>query len=347
MNILYLGPYRQYDYIGQNSRISLHRIKEKLSYHNYKTYSRPVYIDPQSSDNQIPSYLSDDEVFPDSPIEWRGIIQYLPVEFLSAQSFTKNIAIPIFNNQLLKSSLNNPSFKTLNLFDHILVDNDNNKTLLIKSGITTKIHVYNQEIQANYFGDELSGKQFDLGVLNENTIFSFIGSYEANEQVVHKLIIAFLVAFRGASDKTLFLLLKGNSKDKQKIEAFYKQTKDQLRLIEADPVLFSFSSLGLQEAIAALNTCSCYLSINNDVSCTMYEKYAQSLSKIIINKQSLEISQTPILSIGNLYDIEDIVGSINTSSLINKLQSITTDTAKTKNKSNNKSISEILCDILQ
>ena len=347
MNLLYIGPYRQYDYMGQLSRISLHCIKEKLSYKNHKVYSRPVYVDQGSVDNKIPKYLSDDEFFPSEEIKWDAIIQHLPMEFLTSQQFTQNIAIPILNNQLSRTSLYNENFKTLNHFDHILVDSDNQKNFLLKSGISTKINVYNEEIKSDYLDNSFKNKQFDLGVLDNGFVFSFIGSYDANIQIIQKLIVSFLTAFRGEPDKVLFLLLKGTSKDREKLQQFYDNTKQQLNIINSDPILFSFGSLGLPEAVAALNTSFCYLSINNDISHTMYEKYMLSLSKMVISKYSLDITQTPVLGMNKFYDIEDIVGSINTMSLIQKLKSSITENKNSKNKFNNKSLGETLCDILQ
>ena len=347
MNLLYIGPYRQYDYMGQTSRILLHSIKEKCSYNNHKVYSRPLYIDFGSVDEKMPEYIKKDETFPSDSTNWSGIIQHMPVEFLSSQSFTKNIAIPILNNQLAKTSLNNNNFRKLNLFDHVLVENDNQKNFLLKSGITTKISVYNEEIKTDYIDHNLRNKQFDLGSLNNNFVFAFIGSYSSNQNIIHKLIVSFLVAFRSEPKNTLFFLLKGTSEDKEELMKFYNETKQKLNILDINPVIFSFGSLQLQESIACINTCSCYLSINDDVAYNMYEKYAQSINKPIISKYNLEVTHTPGLGVGYFYDIEDVIGSINTMSLTYKLKSIQSDNKILKNKSNNKSVGEIICNILQ
>lgn len=346
MNLLYIGPYRQYDYMGQTSRILLHSIKEKLYYRNHSVYSRPVYIDTTTIDRRIPKYIEQNEIFPNNPINWSAIIQNLPVEFLAVQNFTKNIAIPILNNQLVKTSLNNSCFKKLNLFDAVIVENDNQKNLLLKSGLNTKILVCNEKITDGLIDDNIKNKQFDLGVLNNNFIFSFIGSYRANKNIIEKLIMAFLVSFRAETDNTLFLLLRGTSEEQKELADFYNQIKQKLNIINMDPVVFSFGSLELNECIAAINTCSCFLSINNDIQYAIYEKYAQSLDKKVVSKYSLDIVNTPALGVGLLYDIEDVIGSIGTMSLVEKLKSIKLNNITKNNSNNHKSIGEIICNIL-
>lgn len=347
MNVLYLGPYRQNDYMGQYSRMNLRSIISGLPAKKSSVYSRPIYIDFSSIDQNVPEDISNAEIFPKDNIQWSGIIQNLPIEFLTVQKFTKNIAIPILNNKLEKSSLNNIHFYKLNSFDHILLDSENNKNLLLKSGITTKISIYNEDFKTEYLDTEIINKQFDLGIINEKFVFSFIGSYISNVQIIHKIIIAFLIAFRSDADNMLFFLLKGTAKDKEELIAFYEQTKKQLNIIGEDKVVFSFGSLTITEALAAINTCSCYLSLNDDISLTIYEKYCNSVSKPIISKHSLESISSIPLSIGEFYDLDDLIGSVVTMSLSEKLKNIKQHQSLKKNKSNNKTLTETICNILQ
>jgi hypothetical protein len=336
--------------MGQVSRITLSDIKVSMEALGHKIYSRPVYVDPLSTYNELPEYLSNQEIFPSENIEWSCIIQHLPIDFLTAQSFTKSAAIPFVNNQLIKTSKYNSKFKTLNYFNNILVTSDAQKNLLLKSDISSKIIVYNESMTASssYLDNEIKNKQFDLGLSDDSYVFCFIGSYSSNQQILRKLIISFLIAFRGESNKKLFLLLKGTNKDKEEIDRFYNEMRKKLKLFGVSPILFSFCSLSLPEAIAAINSSSCYLSINDDISHNIYEKYAKSTNKQTITKHSLEINQLPISDVGDMYDIEDIIGSINSMSLSQKLKSIITESAITnKNRTNNKSIGETICSILR
>lgn len=350
MTTVFIGPYRQYDYIGQISKIYLESIYKTFINRKMSVIGRPLFTDNMSVIQNLGDRLNAIENIPED-IQLNGVIQHAPIEYLLIQKYTKNIAIPIIDNRISKTPYNQ-NYQKLNSFDSILVDNEHDKTLLIKSNITCPITVFDES-----FSDkdtiEHSSKKYNLGEkIGDNFIFGFIGTYKQNISIIQKIIVSFLISFRSSSDTNLLICCKGTEQDKRDLENYYTETKQKLKIIGYDNIIFIFNSLEIESAMASLNTFDCFLSLNDDYSQYLYEKYFISSGKNLINKHNITTIQIPPISINTSVDIDDLMISIPTADLCQKMTDIknqknnTNKHQKTK-KTNSKNLGETVCHILQ
>lgn len=349
MTTVFIGPYRQYDYIGQVSKTYLESIHRSLLNKKMSLVSRPLFIDPGSVVEDNTLFFEKTETIPDN-LSVSTIVQHAPVEYLAIQKYVKNIAIPIIDSKLFKAPYNQ-NYQKLNSFDTILVENDHQKTFLIRSNIVAPIIVFDEYLSNNEISDH-SNKKYNLGPkVDNNFIFGFIGFYRQNISVIQKIITSFLVSFRSSDDTTLLICCKGTGQDKQDLENYYQSLKKKLNVIDYDNIIFVFNSLDIESVIASLNTFNCFLSLNDDYSQNLYEKYAIGNEISIITKYSLETGGVPSLFSDESCDIEDVVMSIPTADLCKKMLDIKNQKNNSnkhqKSKKNNKNLGETVCHILQ
>jgi glutaredoxin len=278
------------------------------------------------------------------------IIQHAPVEYLAIQKYTKNIAIPIMQNKISKMPYNQ-NYQKLNLFDNILVENEQDKNLLIKSNVSCPISVFDESLSDKDILPHVN-KSYNLGErMNGVFVFGFIGAYKQNISIIQKIITAFLVSFRSSSDVSLIMSCRGTEQDKKELESYYDDLKKRLSIIEYSNILFIFSGLDIESSVASLNSFSCLLSINDDNSQYLYEKYIASKGISLITKHSVENIQVPPVFINESHDIDDILISISTADLGQKMKDIKNQQGPNKHqkikKNNAKNLGETVCHILQ
>jgi len=350
MTTIFVGPYRQYDYTGQISKIYLDSISRAAINRKMSVISRPLFIDNMSIIGENNDSLNRMEFIADN-LELEAIVQHAPVEYLLTQKYTKNIAIPIIGNRISKSPYNQ-NYQKLNSFDYILVDNEYDKTLLIRSNITSPIFVFDEPFPDKDIVEH-SSKKYNLGEkIGDNFIFGFIGAYKQNISIIQKIIVSFLISFRSCSDVHLLLCSKGTEQDRRDIENYYKEIKQKLKIIDYDNVIFIFNGLETESVIASLNTFDCFLSLNDDYSQYIYEKYFMRSGKNLINKHNITTIQIPTIAVDISSDINDLMISIPTTDLYQKMidtknQKNNTNKHQKTKKSNNKNLGETLCHILQ
>jgi hypothetical protein len=315
MNILYIGPYRQLDYIGQASRLYIRSIidQAKKKNDNVKLHTRSVCIEPNLLDKE---YSSPYEKFDESIDEYSIIVQHLPLEYLSIQKKFHNIAIPIVDARLVGAS-NNYYYSQLNEFDYILTDNVRTKEFLKRSNIKTKLDIFSEHIIPD---PRTLNQRYNLGEINNLFKFGFIGPYKSNEQIIQKLIISYTIAFRSDTKTHLVLFLRGTAQDKSDIEKFYNNTKKRLKIVnDENRISFIFNDLNETDSSVGINTMDCYLSINDDIQYVLYENYAMSSKKLVLSNKDISMIKTPAIDIGDHYCSGDIIGSLTTEDIIQKM----------------------------
>lgn len=347
-NIVFIGPYRQYDYIGMESSLYLDAIGSYLSKVNYRTYARPLIID-DSITHQDPSLnhqLHQYEQLPQSTKECAAIIQHCPIEHLAIQKKWKNICIPILDPRLHKASVFS-YIQKLNYVDNIIVHNESQKNFLLKSNIKTNITVCEDNLIQNLNNDILS-KKYDFGPLyNSLYNFGFIGSYAENVSVIQRIIISYIYAYRQDSKTRLILFLRGTQNDKMALEKLYASITRDLNVKNFNNnIIFLFNNLDISASIIALNSINCLLSLNDDYQYSLYETFLNTANKSVISKNNIDVVPVPP-SLLNKYDMEDIIGSISTNSLSQKMSTIQSVVSNHKNKKTKHNIGETICHILQ
>jgi hypothetical protein len=334
MNILYIGPYRQIDYIGQVSLCHINSIKRSIKVTD-KLITRPIYLDTSLAVVE-PKY--DTEVCGVSPLD--VIIQYLPINFIAIQKNTKSIAIPIIDPKLNTIS-GDYEYKKLNWFNKVLVEDDKNKSLLKNAGLESSIDIYEEKIE-----DE-NGQRFNLETLTTAYKFGFIGQYQSNKQIIQKIIHAFCIASRYQQDNVLYLFLRGSDKDKEELDKILSEVKKQLKIPDyIHRIHIIFGMWDTKESVTALNSIDCFISLNDDYRYLLYEKFFISSNthsnRFIINRQNTNTIETPIASLSNEYEYKNTLSVISTQDLINKILSAKSSQQKHK-KTEYKSLGSILC----
>jgi len=315
MNILYIGPYRQLDYIGQASRRYIQSLLDQTKKKNeiLKLHTRPICIE---SNLIIKDYSSLYEKFDESVEKYSIIVQHLPLEYLSVYKNCYNIAIPIVDARLVDAS-NNNHYSKLNEFDYLLIDSIRTKEFLKRSNIKTKLDIFSEHLIPD---PRTLNQRYNLGEANDLFKFGFIGPYKKNEQIIQKLIIAYTIAFRSDIKTHLVLFLRGTAQDKSDIETFYKNTLKRLNIVnDENRISFIFSDLNETESFVAINSIDCYLSINDDIQYVLYENYAMSSKKLVLSNKDISIIKTPAIDIGDHYFSGNIIGSLTTEDIMQKM----------------------------
>jgi hypothetical protein len=350
MNTVFIGPYKQYDYLGQVSKTYLESINLALKPRNKTILARPVFIDFSVLDESDNYVYRDIETAPENFDKPSCIIQHAPIEYLAIQRYTKNIAIPILDNRLLKMPYNQ-NYQKLNSFDHVLVDSEYHKALLIKSNITSPITVFDETLLDMQICDHIN-KKYNLKEKTNNTfVFGFIGAYKNNIAIIQKIITSFLSSFRSVN-ATLIIVSRGTEQDKKHLDDYRTEILKRLSVINDNNIITIFNNLDTESVIASLNSFDCLLSLNDDYSQALYERYMLSQDKQIINKLAMNNIHIPPLHINDFSDIEDIMISVSTSDLCQKMldthsQKNNTNRYQKNKKNKTKNLGETLCHILQ
>jgi hypothetical protein len=350
MTSAFIGPYRQYDYLGQVSKTYLQSIYTAYSNKNLSIISRPLFIDSSLNDTNNGLLYYNIENIPEN-FSVDCIIQHAPVEYLAIQKRVKNIAIPIINNKISRAPYNQ-NYQKLNFFDNVLVENEYQKNILMKSNISCPITVFDESFSDKDISTHIN-KNYMLGEKTNNTfVFGFTGAYKQNINTIQKIITSFLISFRSHNDVTLVMSCRGTETERKELENYYIDIKKKLSIVDYDNIIFIFSNLDTEAIIASLNSFNCLLSINDDHSQYFYEKYMISKGKSIINRHNLENIQIPSIFIDEFYDIDDIFISVSTTELCQKMKDIqnqqhTSNKHQKITKNNGKNLGETICHILQ
>lgn len=336
MNILYIGPYRQVDYIGQVSSVHIDSIRRSMSVSD-KLLIKPLYIDTS---------LSNDDTYYDNEINdlthIDTLIQHVPVGFVSIQKHFKNIVIPIMDPKLQNIS-QDYNYNILTHADKILVDEEKNKNLLRMNGITTDIELYEEKIDINNF------QQFNLDESEQSYRFGFIGQYQPNKLIINKIIHSFLLAYRSQHNVKLYLFLRGSDKDKEELKNTVNSIKKQLYI--SDYIYSIHHIFGLwnqSEALTALNSINCFISLNDDYRYLLYEKFftsseSEMKNKFLINRQNVQSVEVPTATLSNRYEYKNTICSINTIDLTKKMSNAVTSSYQKNKPSRHKSLGSIIC----
>lgn len=337
MNILYIGPYRQIDYVGQMANLHIDSIKKSIK-NTDRLLTRPIYFDTSlvssSSDNYSSESTDIDNI--------DTVIQYVPIDFIAIDRDVKNIVIPMIDPKIQNISQDS-TYDVLNNVDKIILDDEKNKNLIKNYGIKTPIEMYEEKIIDN------KKQKFNLDAINTSYKFGFIGQYFTNKQIIKKIIHSFLLCYRQRVDSKLHLFLRGSDKDKADLDESISNIKKDLKIPDYISCVNSvFGIWGKDDALAALNSINCYLSINDDYRYLIYERFftsslTEEKDRFIINRQNVDCVETPVASLNNLYEYNNSISSINTQDLYRKMVGANAAPATKHKKTENLSLGSILC----
>lgn len=345
-NIIYIGPYRQYDYVGIVSELHIRSIIKSIDLKKHKLFLRPLYLSKDTVQQSHPIDWLPYETLPETLDQETYIIQHAPTDYLGAQSMWYSIAVPVLDPQLHKASKYNNTYK-LNRFRHIVVSSDYEKNLLLKSEVNTPC-VINQYDPTPYLDSAIIDKKYDFGLLEHQMYYyGFIGPYKDNISIIQQLIVAFSIATRALPHSKLVFFLRGTQQDKNDIEKFYNESCSVIK-VEDRNIQFIFGYLDMGACFTALNSIDCLISLNAGMQQYLFENYATYHGKAIISRTNTNMEVSP--SCSALYDIEDMINNISLKGLVDKIRDAGAPSPVTKNKNNknnSKTIGEILCQIVK
>lgn len=207
MKVLFIGPYRQTDGWGNESKAFLRALLDLNIKNKIELSVRPIFLS---------SNINNDNEFEALEIKKQDkydvVIQHCLPEHFHYVYGSKNIGLFPFETYNIHYT---PWISKINLLDELWVVNKNNKIELERLGCTTKIFVIQESVDVNVF------KETYKKINNTNFVFYTIGDgYRKN-------IEALLIAFHREFDRNepVDLLLKTN-KDKE----YINEIKNKLAL---------------------------------------------------------------------------------------------------------------------
>lgn len=327
MNILYLGPYRQYDYNGIISRKYINTIVRSK---HIKLTTRPIYIDASCTYKDIPKDIV--ELENNILNKYDMLVQHLPLNYLAINKKMRNVAIPILNI----NTINTFNQYKLNEFDMVLVNNTYAKTSLDPL-LNTPSKMFDFNIDTNMLR-EYMGKKLDLGIFNHFQKFYFIGDHNTNIDIVEDIIKAFYTNYYSFNDTCLILFLRNISSD---IETYIKKIHDKFKIKDSiHSILIVPIGTNEQDIIMAHGSCNIFLDINDDNRESLHNKYVQFFKNKTITLLDLSLSKSRIRNNRTSMEYFDIVDTHN---LSNHFINIINKSTATTVSNNIKSLETILC----
>lgn len=336
MNILYIGPYRQIDYVGQMSNLHIESIQKSKGQKN-NLITRPLYLDYKLSDNYSQTYST--ETVGENAIDM--IVQYVPIDFIAILPTVKTVIIPMIDPKLQNIS-QDYSYDILNSTNQILVDDDKQRSLLRRYNLTVPIDIYAEYLVQN------SPQSFNLHTEGESYSFGFIGDFNSNRQIIKKIIQAFLLCNRSNPDTSLYFFIRGSDNDKEEIDKTISDIQQDLKIPKyISPITTIFGLWNKDECLTALNSINCYMSLNDDYRYSLYEKFFMesnpSKNKYLISRSNTDSVEVPISIINNSCEYLNTFNAIHTQDLYLKMIAAISSPPQKYKKNESSSLGNILC----
>jgi hypothetical protein len=312
MNILYLGPYRDDTAYGELSRQYI----KTLKLHNNHLHLKPYFLEnlPYALEDHLQELEHNTQ-----NIQYDYCIQHLPLDRLAYSGYYRNVAIPIFGGYSNITDIN--IVETMNGFDKIIVNTDQEIGLLLKSDI--KPPILKADIDLSEAIENIGDKKFNFGAHNYSHKFYGFFHYKREHDLIKKLLMAFYIAFRCREGQSIILSIAGDQEDQKDLSQFIQQTKNELNIKTSNKSLielFLFSHMGLPEQIALHKTCETLLCFSHGTT-ILHKTIAKAVNNHIIDEDSAVAVDVPCYSNQNRrYLPDDNHVSVLTNSLINNMR---------------------------
>jgi hypothetical protein len=332
-NILYLGPYKQVNYLGQ---CSLRNLYEILQLESVNVVSKHISVDNSDvldTSHIIPKHHeSIDNV---SGIDM--IIQNLPTSFISSNFYAKNVVIPFVDPYIDYSNSNMFSH-----FDMVLIDDQYSRDKIKNKH--TKIEIYDQ--QPPIILNSCNTEKYSLGAYSNLYKFGFIANYQKEVTFLQKLIQSFLTTFRASNKVSLYLLVTATDQERAELESSYEDIKKSLSMIGYDKIVFMYNNCDHMDSIRFLNSLDCYISLNSYTKYSMYEKYCTQINRSYITHKDINSLNMPIMPTKTVTDLKSKYCSPTSDSVSQALTQSLNKQIYRKNKNTNQTLSNLICKLI-
>ena len=210
MNILFVGPYKQYNEWGRKSRALLGALKKT----GHTVTSRPIYFSPVRWEYHEEAEFSTCKSY-DSVIQFT-----LPTFAVYNGKFKKNIGV--FNTETIDDSIFSTALSRMEILDEVWVENKKVYEHLQNRLSTTQISLIEPYMDTSLENDASHGR-FDEGILRKGAfedkfMFYAIGSLDEREGC-KELVCAYLSEF-SSSDNSVLVYVLENSADPATVNEF-------------------------------------------------------------------------------------------------------------------------------
>lgn len=266
MNIFYIGPYRQNDFDGLESRNIIKSIAKK-----HDIFVRPIYY---NGVDLIANLDNDINKYEDSDLKnYDCLIQHVrPIDCLHTQQFNKNILIPIIEDYDFVDYFIDYTI------DKVLLDYDS----LFADKYSQKSEHFDYDLYID------NPKQiFDIGPLSAFKKFYFIGEYKHNKDIIFSLIRSFISLKDSISSEYALVLFAINisQSDLNTIQSYIHESYKTLGAVNTiSKIVLIPIAMNAEQILSAHASADICLNFNNKPRTQINKKIAISLNKTIIDK---------------------------------------------------------------
>lgn len=254
-NILFIGPYRQYDGWGLAARDYIEALR--LTKHNIAI--RPIYMS-KPNDIELSSALIEleNKQFTTQP---DIVIQNVLPEYMDYQSGSKNIGLCYVETSKLQHT---GWIERINLMDELWVASTHEKLTLNADGVTVPINIIPMPINTAKL--DQCKKQWPIANAETTCIFYTIAEYSERKNLV-ALLTAYYLEFHATENVQLLIKTHKPGLSEAKLYKYIAQDqqtlKKRLRLHNNnwgyDNVLFVLQNLSPTDLISIHNTGDCFI----------------------------------------------------------------------------------------
>lgn len=309
MNILYVGPYKNISIDGISSRYLIDNLK---LIPNIKLVTQNIITSDKI--NNAFSYI--EETITGDLSSFDVVIQHAPINMIVNDSrIKKSIIFPIID------TVNEKLINTLNIkkFDKILVSNKYHLDKLKKVFGSKVIYLrYHKSIGP-------VDKKYNIKFLNKTQKFYWIGSYKKEQNIIQKIILCFMMAFRTDPKVSLVLFLEDQPSELEGLNKDIAECRKRINLINDFKKITIFPFNNTEESLLiAHNSGDIYLSpiiSKSNIHCDIAQFY---------KKKILYIDRVDSVAVPNEkdYSAGDTLTSPISLSLSEEMKRISSDTNK-------------------
>jgi hypothetical protein len=295
MSVLYLGPYRQTDTNGQISRYFLNSLVDE--YGKKYVISRPIYLD------NITSLLSkniafDTEISTELSNKHCVCVQHMPIAHMQYMPdiADHHYAFPVLDTidsfGIAKSQLD-----ILLYFNKVIVQSELEKNTLSKNcpGIADRIHIFEPKINKKQY-KKICEKKYSFKNYDSVKKLYYIGNMDTDESTIKKILFSLYSATlkNTISPICIFYLDFITKPDIKSLDNNIKQMRLDFGMPEnQSKEIFIFKHFSEEDLIIAHNSCDIYLSINENQTQYIHQKYAQLSGNTIIDLDKIYDTTIP------------------------------------------------------
>jgi hypothetical protein len=283
MNVLYIGPHKYNNFLGLVSRDI---VSSLLNTEDVILSTRHIFVNNPYENATMVSFKANDS----QPLlqNYDCVIQHCPPQmmYVDRSIAKKYIAIPIMDYTVDASQQS-----VLKTFDTVCVDSVAHQKNLKKLDIESTLINYSIKAIKN-------NNRLNLGINKFTTKLYFIGSYQNNANIINKLIISFILAFRDKQDISLILILNDSERDKvlsivdKNISDIYKKLNYNTKLSQIQIMVQSLSEETVQILHKDLDI---YIDISEEYETGLNYHIARQYGNFIITMDDVDSVFVPCL----------------------------------------------------